>query len=192
MEVPFSYAHTFAHEVTPDGGWRLCAGLVTDHVKTLGILAALLRPPYHLLYILHRTRTEAPLGRYTSRDLTKTAVTKFLVRFGAYLEQDARHDLWIHAPRSASTLVLDRFNLIYGYGELWPFARTLEALHLREVGPASRPRVPQPHALHYHPAWDDQERRILTALDWQRAPLQSEDIKASLDGRHEVPAPAGP
>ena len=73
-----------------------------------------------------------------------------------------------------ATIVLDRHNVIYGYGPL----ATFEAALLR-IGADSRglPRIPDPHVHYYHPHWDASEREVLAALPWIWKPLRESDMQ---------------
>lgn len=173
-ETPFEYGNTFGRETCRGGVVRLRIGL--DHAQDGAVreLAATLKGPFQLLYVLHTTRTGAGLGRYESQELDAAQVHQFLRRFGPYLAQDSRHDFWLRSHDDDATIVLDRHNVIYAYGPLPGFEATL-----LEIGAASRglPRVPDPHVHYYHQEWDDAERQVLAALPWVRKPLREADAQ---------------
>jgi hypothetical protein len=102
------------------------------------------------------------------------AVGEFFHRFGRFLIEDARHDLWLHSHNEDATIVLDRHNLIYAYGPLDDFERMLDSAGIPR-GPL--PEAPDPHVHHYHPQWDDSERAILHALLWTMTPLREPDFQ---------------
>jgi hypothetical protein len=170
---PFDYGNTFEEE-TVGGKTRLRIGLDESHEACLCELTSELSGPFQLLYVLHTTRTGADLGRYESHVLTAPQVGEFLRRFGRFLSHDARHDFWIRSHGDDATIVFDRHNLIYAYGPLQQF----EAVLLR-IGAcrAGLPRVPDPHAHHYHPEWDSSELAVLAALQWTRKPLREDDLQ---------------
>jgi hypothetical protein len=167
------YGNTFGQQTV----WnqvRLCIGLDDAHDAALRELAVSLSGPFQLLYVLHTTRTGADLGRYQSPELTAVQVTEFLVRFGPFLAQDSRHDFWLRSHDDDATIVLDRHNLIYAYGQLEMFEATLV-----RIGASARgvPGVPYQHLHHYHSEWDDSERAILAAFPWTHTPLRDSDIQ---------------
>jgi hypothetical protein len=70
--------------------------------------------------------------------------------------------------------VLDRHNLIYGYGPLNDFERVLQSLGVRQ---GESPLVPDPHLHHYHQVWDGAEREIVRRFDWHIKPLRTADVQ---------------
>ena len=132
-----------------------------------------LRRPFQLLYVLHTTRTGAELGRYESPELTSGDVEDFLSEFGQFFCQDSRHDLWVRSHDDDATIVFDRHNLIFAYGPIERFERELQSLGAREGEPA----VLGAHVHHYHPAWDDMERRVLRYFEWRITPLRPSDVQ---------------
>ena len=169
----FDYGNTFQAE-TIKGVERLKIGFDKAQDACLCELAAGLAGPFQLLYVLHTTRTGADLGRYESPELTVEQMQEFLQRFGAFLAQDARHDIWLRSHDDNATLVLDRHNVIYAYGPLRMFEATLLRIG---AGRAGLPRVPDPHLHYYHSDWDSKEREILSALPWTRKPLREADVQ---------------
>lgn len=71
VEVPFEYDNTFGCECVSGCIERLTIGLRGGHSAALALLSTVLSPPYKLLYVLHTSRTGAPLGRYESPRLIK-------------------------------------------------------------------------------------------------------------------------
>jgi len=168
---PISYGNVIAREPTT-GSERLVVGPSQDAAGCLVRMASVLAGECHLLYVLHTTRTGAQLGRYQSSALNKAEYESFLQEFGRFLGEDSRHDVWLHSPSEGATIVLDRHNLIFGYGPLAAFERVLlEAGMCR----GAVPRVPLPHLHHYHAQWDGHETAILGRLPWQVGPLHEED-----------------
>lgn len=172
-ERRFEYGSTFSRE-TAGGQSRLKIGF--DHIQDFCVreLATGLAGPFQFLYVLHTTRVGSELGRYESPVLAAAQVQGFLDRFGPFLSQDARHDLWLRSHDDNATIVLDRHNLIYAYGPLKAFETVLERIGAKSRG---LPRVPDPHVHYYHDKWDDTEREILAALSWTRKPLRESDVQ---------------
>ena len=144
--LPFRYSNTFVREEV-DGTPRLRIGARSGHVQLLLQCAAQLTPPFAILYVLHTPRGGSAPGRYQSPPLAGAELRAFLQRFGAFLAEDARHDLWLHSLPDDVTLVWDRHDLVFAYGALGPLTEVLESGGLRE----GWPEVPVPHAHHYHP-----------------------------------------
>jgi hypothetical protein len=169
---PFEYGNVFAREEV-GGRPRLRVGLDEAQDAAVGTLARTLRGPFHLLYVLHTTRTGAELGRYESPELTSADVESFLSEFGRFLCEDSRHDLWVRSHDDDATVVFDRHNLIFAYGPLEQFERELQSSGAREGQPA----VLGAHVHHYHPDWDDAERRVLRRFEWRITPLRPSDVQ---------------
>lgn len=171
----FHHANTFVREWTarqrverlrigPRGGQRFL----------FQYLAGRVGPPHKLLYVLHTSRTHALLGRYESPWIESDDLATFLDRFGDFIAQDSRHDLWALCGAGDGTIVWDRHDLMYAYGPLDRYIMLLEDGGFREGWPS----VPAPHAHLYHPEWDDAERAVLTDYDWHRTDLREEDLQA--------------
>jgi hypothetical protein len=169
---PFEYGNVFAREEV-GGRARLRVGLDEAHEAAVAMLARTLRGPFQLLYVLHTTRTGAELGRYESPELTSADVEWFLSEFGRFLCEDSRHDLWVRSHDDDATIVFDRHNLIFTYGPLEMFERELQSSGAREGEPA----VLGAHVHHYHPAWDETERRVLQCFEWRITPLRPSDVQ---------------
>jgi hypothetical protein len=169
----FKYTNVFARERT-SGPERLCIGIAEAQDRCVLILATTLAGPYKLLYLLHTTRTDAPLGRYEGPEMDHQEIEGFFHQFGRFLIEDARHDLWLHSRSENATIVLDRHNLIYAYGPLDSFERVLVNAGVRR---GALPQVPDPHVHHYNAECDDSERAILLALPWRVTPLRESDIQ---------------
>jgi hypothetical protein len=127
--------------------------------------------------LLHTTRTGAELGRYESPELTSADKEEFLNEFGRFFCEDSRHDLWVRSHDDDATIVLDRHNLIYAYGPLDAFEAALQSLGARKGEPA----VLGAHVHHYHPAWDEAERRILRSFEWDIKPLRPSAVQFDPD-----------
>jgi hypothetical protein len=140
-------------------------------------LVSLLRFPIHIVYVLHTSRTEWPLGRYESPFLVLEEVYGFLNRFGPFLEEDARHDIWLHSPTSEVTFGLNRFNMLYVYGSLDAAAERLRDSDVQEVAAWAAPRPPSPYVLHFHPDFDEIEREVLRKYAWERTVIPPQDVQ---------------
>ena len=169
---PVQYGNVFAREDV-GGRTRLCVGLDDAQDACVLKLAGGLSGPFQVLYVLHTTRTGAELGRYESPDLTADAVEGFLHEFGRFLCEDSRHDLWVRSHDDDATIVLDRHNVIYAYGPVALFEAKLQSLGAREGEPAALGA----HVHHYHPEWDDTERRMVRCLEWKITPLRPSDVQ---------------
>lgn len=169
----FEYGNVFSRERT-SGSERLRIGVAEAQLQCVLLLAGTLAGPYKLLYVLHTTRTGAPLGRYEGPEMDNQEVEEFFHSFGRFLDDDARHDLWLHSRKENATIVLDRHNLIYAYGPLDGFERALVNAGVQR---GALPQVPDPHVHRYHAEYDDSERAILQALPWSVTPLRESDIQ---------------
>jgi hypothetical protein len=134
-------------------------------------LAFSLPAPYYVLYVLHTSRCGNKLGRYQSPSLDFHALNDFLTEFGEFLTNDARHDLWVHAPKAGATIVWDRHDLMYAYGPLKRFCVVLK--ECVKEGELNGP--PDPHVHMYHAEYDDSERKLLHYFDWSRSPLRARE-----------------
>jgi hypothetical protein len=177
QRVPCEYGNTFEREVV-GGVERLRVGLDDAQDGCVRALASGLIGPFQLLYVLHTTRTGADLGRYESPLLSAAQIHEFMQRFGPFLAQDARHDFWVRSHDDDATIVLDRHNLIYVYGQL----TSVETV-LRRIGAtmSGLPLIPRAHVHYYHQQWDAAERDILAALPWTRTPLHESEIQYKPD-----------
>ncbi|WP_291986451.1 hypothetical protein [Luteitalea sp.] len=167
----FAYGDIFAHE-DAGGHARLCVGVDGDSADCVATLARTLLGPFQVLYVLHTTRTGAALARYESPVLSQDELRAFLRRFGSFLNEDSRHDLWVRSHDDDATLVLDRHGVIYAYGPLGEFEAALRQLGIRESAVVE---IPCPHIHHYHATWDDAEEQMLRSLDWTLTPLPLSD-----------------
>lgn len=137
-------------------------------------LASVLTGPFHLLYVLHTTRTGATLGRYESPESSREDIDAFFRAFGRFIAEDARHDVWILSQGERATIVLDRHNIIYAYGPLDLYERALLQIGAAEGEAPDTDRV---HAHHYHAEWDDAEREVLGYGEWRVHPLRPSDVQ---------------
>src|SRR5262249_17434207 len=98
---PFRYSNLFKIEKTT-GPDRWCIGVDEAQISLLRKLAFSLPAPYYVLYVLHTSRCGNELGRYQSPALDFHALNGFISEFGEFLTNDARHDLWVHAPKAGA------------------------------------------------------------------------------------------
>lgn len=165
----YLHPNHFLEEPT-DRRSRLVIGSRTSPIELIKRLAEELSPPLRLLLVLHTPRLSEP-GRYESDELDLQAVTQFLDRFRFALEKDARFDIWVDSPQTESTLVLDKHNLIFAYGDLERFREIL-----REKGFIEEEfDLPFPHSHHFSEAFDDDERSMVSDYKWFMSPLQPGD-----------------
>jgi hypothetical protein len=169
---PYQHANTFIREKT-HGIERVLIGPRGGHRFLVEMLAATIGPPYKVLYVLHTSRTGARLARYESPVLEPDELRTFLARYGDFIAQDSRHDLWVAARGGAGTIVWDRHDLVYAYGPLDAYVSILEQGGLREGWPNTN----LSHAHYYHAEWDDTERSILREFEWIVSPLHPEDLQ---------------
>lgn len=167
--IPVKGSATFQIQRTT-GPTRLAISSPASPIALLEEFSSTLPSPLFLLWVLHTPRTEAPRGRYQSEPLENEDVIVFLRSFGAFFEQDARSDIWVHSHEPA-TLVYERHGLIYAYGPLERFQRVLKD-HGFEAGNVL---IPSPHAHNYHAELDGAEEAVASALHWTATPLHPED-----------------
>jgi hypothetical protein len=169
--LPHSHTPTFSHSKTSTGTNRIESVAPAGEVEPFLQLTVMTEPPYRLLYVLHTPRGEGEPGRYMSPELSAADVNEFVAQFRDYLGADARFDLWSHSIADGSTVVWDRHNHIFAYGNLGAFAERLRALGFTE-GETS---VPSPHQHHYREEFDNSAAAILSNFDWQYSELRPED-----------------
>src|SRR5690606_10214436 len=116
-------------------------------------------------------RGEGEPGRYQSPEISFRTLRAFLRDYAPFLAADARHDLWVHSPSSAATVVWDRHNFLFAYGMLDRFQSELRGLGFARGALAHLGA----HQHHYRAEFDEAAANILTAFDWRRSPLLPED-----------------
>lgn len=173
IERPFMYPANYFRDSLRDGSERLVlAGPRTSYTKLLTDLAVTFPDTCKILYVLVVPRDgTAEAGRYESPDyLPIEEVSAFLVEFSEFFECDGRHHLWIACP-DHGTLVFDRHNVIYAYGNLEAFEAVADAhgMSRREFS------IPIPHWHKYHAEYDAIEHRLLKRWDWIHSPLRAQD-----------------
>lgn len=153
-----------------ESGGRLRLTLPRSLPGLVHELCGHLEPPFQLLYILHTSRGEGPLGRYQSPQLSRPELDKFFARFGDLLAGDGRHDLWIRSAASGAFFVWDRYNDVYVYGT-HSVVEPLAALGFKEgqLEPLGL------HQIHYRVEFDRAAQDLLSAFRWTRTGLRPED-----------------
>lgn len=150
---------------------RLVVSPISGPMDLLLKLAPEAGSEFYVLWVLHTPRGGSRAGRYQSRLVQLAEVRDLFARFGAFLEHDGRHDIWLHAPQTGATLVWDRHEQLFLYGPLDRFEAALEREGLAR-GSAS---VSLPHSHNYHPEFDEAERAMATAIEWRIGDLREED-----------------
>ncbi|CAN5652732.1 hypothetical protein BH10PSE14_BH10PSE14_01670 [soil metagenome] len=166
----YSHPAVFSVAQTSGGREKVLTTAPGSDAAIFTTLAALLTPPFFLLYVLHTPRGEGLPGRYQSGEIGLEEVEEFLRRHADLLRRDARFDLWLYSVTDQATIIRDRHDLIHAYG---PTASFVAALH-RLGFAAGAPTIPAPHEHHYHAACDEQSRAVL-ANDWRYSSLRPED-----------------
>ena len=170
-EEPFSHPPVFKVANTSTGAPRIAATVQDGNLTLIQSLMRELEGPIYILYVLHTTRGEGPIGRYRSPSTTLESACQFLERFRTYLQRDSRFDLWLHFPNPQATIVWDRHNLLYLYGPIQHFEARLASLGFKP----GDPNVNFPHAHYYRSECDADARALLEYCDWQYSELRPED-----------------
>lgn len=132
-----------------------------------------MKEPYLILYILNVSRCGQEPARYQSMELSASDTEEFLYEFADYLERDGRHDIWIHSPKDNATIVYDKDNLIYIYGDIEVYENKLILMGFTAYNEPLY--LPSPHAHCYHAEFDEKEIEILKKMNWHKTPLQERD-----------------
>ncbi|MCW2922897.1 MAG: hypothetical protein JWM98_301 [Thermoleophilia bacterium] len=171
-EPPHVHANTWHRVSLRDGTQRMTIAPQTSHIQLMCDLAALAPAPWFVLFILQIPRASDRPGRYQSPPMAPDDATNLITRFSDFLEQDARHNVWLAAPGSEITLAYDEHDLVYAYGPLDQY----EAVLKRRGFSDAEPVIPNPHSHSFHPQFDDTERMIVGVEDfWVVTPLWPED-----------------
>ena len=172
-KVPLERAPEFRRESSAGRAGRIVATVPGGDIEPVEALVKSLSEPFYVLYVLHTSRGEAPVGRYQSQDIGTEEALGFLRRFRTFLQQDGRFDLWIHAVRDKATVVWDRHNLLYCYGDLDAMERVLKGLGFG-IG---NPSIDFPHAHHYREEHDDSARALMSHFQWHFSELRPQDVQ---------------
>ena len=165
---PHRHASLYQREQTT-GPARLHMSVDGGAVALLERLVGTMDPPFGVLYVLVTPRSDDPPGRYQNeRPWDRGELAAFLDRFGAALEGDARHSLWIMSlATQGSQVIYDNHDLLYAYGDLDAFERVARE-HGLEPG---APSIPVPHRHCYNHEFDADAEAILADYAWVRYPL---------------------
>ena len=167
---PVLWPHVYRTEQTT-GPDRLVIAPRGEALKVMCELAEAIGSEFFVLYVHSVPRGDSPPGRFESPLLQLVDVRIFVAEYSAMLENDARHEFWVGSPSNQGMLVYDEHGLIYAYGPLPDFERSLLAMGFRS-GEFS---IPVPHRHHYHAEYDGDVRRLLSHWDWRHTELQPED-----------------
>lgn len=171
--IEHSHPPIYSLEMTTAGEEKLIATVPGSDPIVFQKLAHCLTPPFFVLYVLHTPRGEGEPGRYQSAEITRDDLDRFIRRYELFLRSDSRFDLWLHSPADQATIVWDRHNLAFGYGPTRSLIAALRGLGFER----GQPTIPAPHQHHYHQAFDDDARAVLTDMAWSYSPLQPEDLQ---------------
>jgi hypothetical protein len=172
-EVPYVPLERFERRTSRDGSDRIVADTRERQVDLLCHFVAALEEPLYLLYLLHTPRGEGAPGRYQSPKLTRLEARDFLVRHSDYLSADSRFDLWLHCPSSRTTVVWDRHNKLFGYGDLDLVESVLSTQGFATGRTEDAPSFPHVH--HYRAEFDALALSVLGAFQWSHSPLHQGD-----------------
>lgn len=161
----------FQREAVTGGRERLRVGVPYGGGRMIRDLISTLTPPLQMLYVLHTPRGEGDPGRYQSPRLSCPELAGFLSRFAAFLEADARFDLWVRSASSDDLVVWDRHNDVYVYGALDSLAERLRGLGFKEGAPPTL----GVHAHHYRSQFDGDAAEVLKSFAWTQTALHPED-----------------
>ncbi|CAM4447126.1 hypothetical protein [Paenibacillus tarimensis] len=167
------YADANVYHVSIEPDFSRLVVWSTDVTDTLLNLVKSMSESLFILYVLHVSRCDQETARYQSEELRGSEVEEFLNKYADFLANDSRHDIWFHSPSDNSTVVYDRDNIIYIYGEMDKYESILSELQF-----SSYPEplyLPCPHGHHYHSEYDEQEINILSEYNWRKSPLKEED-----------------
>lgn len=144
----------------------------TNQIELIIDLTKDMSEPFGVLYVLVVPRGGNEEGRYqVSQPLSRYEMESFLKDFKDFFEKDARHHIWIASIPNNSMLVYDNHNVIYAYGELGEFKKTIHKNGFKEENVV----IPVPHVHSYNPKFDKEENRILSIFEWKKFPLVESD-----------------
>jgi hypothetical protein len=152
---------------------RLIIGLPNDSISIITGLINLISEPVSILYVLHTPRGEAKEGRYQSQYLSKNEVINFIEEYSEFLVADSRFDIWFHSETDSSTIVWDRHNMVFTYGDVSIYEKFL----LKNGFTSGKPDMEFSHQHHYYSEFDNNAKEIFNELNWSYSPLKKEDIQ---------------
>src|SRR5436190_15513360 len=120
------------------------------------MLSSRLSVSFLLFYFLFSTLPRPPWSTLFPYTTLFRSVCAFLDRFGPFLAQDARHDIWLRSHSDDATVVLDRHKDRKSTRLNSSYTVTLYGVCClkRKI-----PQVPA-HMHYYNRSWDDSEREI--------------------------------
>lgn len=156
---------------TPPGEPERLVVVAADAAAAHAALAEALAPPYALVYVLLRSNTYRPEGRWQSSDpLDAAALRAFLARFGSFLAEDGRHGLAVVSATEPAAVTLDRRGVVEVHGDVAAAIAVLVARGFVEQVPPEPPE----HAV--DPARDADEAALLASRRWTWFPLEPGDL----------------
>jgi hypothetical protein len=172
-EIPYEYPKIWARQTTSKLD-RVVVAPSSGQADVVYKLAEVLDEPFLLLYVLVVPRTDNEPGRYQSEySFTLDQLREFLATYREFVENDARHNLWIRSSTSNGLLVYDRHNVIYAYGPLDDIISKITLLGFSQVEKIS---FPFPHTHHYHAEFDSTAERLFADEKWAAvSPLRTGD-----------------
>lgn len=168
------YSHDGIYDIEQSSSYeRIIIGLAKDHIDMILELTVVLSEPFYMLYVLHSPRTENKSGRYQSNSLAYSEIEKMLNQFKEFFENDSRHDLWVHSPKTNTTIVYDRHNRIYLYGFTDKHIHLIKKMGLQE----DTVSIPYPHVHNYNAEYDNFEHKLINDFEWKVTSLLDEEIQ---------------
>jgi len=152
------------------GPWGDCValGAAAEPIRLLLEFARYLSGPFAVLYLLPEPHGAHRPGRYQSPfPLGRRKVVEFCERFESFLGRDGRHAVWIMTGDCAERLIYDRHEMIFAYGPLEEFERTLA---VAGYTPA-KIKIPLLRNHHGQADLDPELDRLLDWWPWIRCPL---------------------
>jgi len=168
---PFRYGDIWQRQATADSD-RLIIGASERQVDLLLELSRDTEGPFGILYVLLVSRCGNRPGRYQSPEpIDAGQLADFLADYRDYFENDGRHHVWIMSLSDSATLVYDNHDVVYAYGPLESYERTVTRLGLRN----HQVRFPVPHTHCYNFEYDAEEERLFEQWRWLHFPLEEGD-----------------
>jgi hypothetical protein len=152
------------------GPWGAAVALPApaEPIRLLLKFARAIPGPFAVLYLLPERHGSHLPGRYQSPfPLGRRKVVEFCERFEPFLERDRRHAVWVMNGDCADRLIYDRRRMLFAYGPLEEFERTL-ALEGYTPGRIRFPRV-RDHCVRTE--LDGELDRLMDWWPWIRCPL---------------------
>jgi len=168
---PHNFGNLYDIEQTT-GCDRLVIASDFNQVDLITKLTSQLTPPFYVLYVLLVSRLGYESGRYQSPLFeTHEMLFAFFKKYREYIETDCRFHLWIGTANNSGTLVFDRHNIIFAYGQTDKYIKILKQEGFRK----HKICIPSPHTHNYYPDNDKYEESITQECDWKHFPLAEDD-----------------